>query len=71
MPREAAACQPLCAAIDGISVHAAVRVDAHARTRLRRLCRCITRPALSDERIQSSLNLIGVAWRGGKVHVYR
>jgi hypothetical protein len=52
MPRETTARQALCADIDGFSLHAAVRVGAHDRKRLERLCRCITRPALSDERIQ-------------------
>ncbi|MCA3177905.1 MAG: transposase [Burkholderiaceae bacterium] len=51
-PREAAARQPLCADIDGLSLHAAVRIEARDLKRLERLCRYITRPALSDERIQ-------------------
>lgn len=50
MPREGVACQPPCADIDGVSLHAPVRVEAHDRKQLGRLCRCITRPALSDER---------------------
>jgi hypothetical protein len=52
MPREDRARQPLCADIDGFSLHAAVRVEAHDRKRLEQLCRYITRPALSDERVQ-------------------
>ncbi len=56
-PREAPARQPLCADIDGFSLHAAVRVEADDRKRLEQLCRYITRPALSDERIQ--LNAAG------------
>ena len=52
MPRETIARQPLCADIDGFSLHAAVRVEAHERKRLEQLCRYITRPALSDERVQ-------------------
>ena len=51
-PREVTARKPLCADIDGFSLHAAVRIEAHERKRLERLCRYITRPALSDERIQ-------------------
>jgi hypothetical protein len=47
MPREAAARQPLCADIDGFSLHAAVRIEAHDRKRLERLCRYITRPGSS------------------------
>ncbi|MDZ7589546.1 MAG: transposase [Rubrivivax sp.] len=52
MPREGTARQPLCADIDRFSLHAAVRVEAHDRKRLEQLCRYITRPALSDERVQ-------------------
>ena len=51
-PREGMARQPLCADIDGFSLHAAVRVEAHDRKRLEQLCRYITRPALADERVQ-------------------
>jgi hypothetical protein len=42
MPREAAPRQPLCADIDGFSLHAAVRSEAHDRKRLKQLCRYIT-----------------------------
>ena len=45
-PRETVARQRLCADIDGFSLHAAVRVEAHDRKRLEQLCRYITRPAL-------------------------
>ena len=54
MPREVAARQALCADIAGFSLHAAVRIEAHERRRLERLCRTITRPAWSDERIQAN-----------------
>ncbi len=74
MPREAAARQPLCADIDGFSLHAAVRVEAHDRKRLVQLCRYITRPALSDQRVQ--LNVAGqvelklkTPWRDGTTHL--
>jgi hypothetical protein len=74
MPREATARQPLCADIDGFSLHAAVRVEAHERKRLEQLCRYITRPALSDERAQ--LNAAGqvelrlkTPWRDGTTHL--
>ena len=52
MSREDCARQPLCADIECFSLHAAVRVEAHDRKRLEQLCRYITRPALSDERVQ-------------------
>ena len=38
--------------IDGFSLHAAVRCEAHEHQRLEHLCRYLTRPALSDERLQ-------------------
>jgi len=60
-PRETMARQPLCVEMDGFSLHAAVRCAAHERERLERLCRYITRPALSDERVQ----LDGAGRRGG------
>ena len=62
--------------IDGFSLHAAVRVEAHDRKRLEQLCRYITRPALSDERVQ--LNAVGqvelelkfkTLWRDGTTHL--
>ena len=74
MPREGTARQPLCADIDGFSLHAAVRVETHDRKRLEQLCRYITRPALSDERVQ--LNAAGqvelklkTPWRDGTTHL--
>jgi Putative transposase len=48
----AAARQPLCADIDGFSLHAAVRVEAHDRKRLGQLWRYIARPTPSDEHVQ-------------------
>jgi hypothetical protein len=70
---ETAARQPLCADIDGFSLHAAVRVEAHDRQRLEQLCRYITRPALLDERVR--LNAAGqvelklkTPWRDGTTH---
>jgi hypothetical protein len=74
MPRETTAHQPLCADIDGFSLHAAVRVEANDRKRLEQLCRHITRPAPSDERVQ--LNAAGqvelklkTPWRDGTTHL--
>ena len=74
MPQEDRARQPLCADIEGFSLHAAVRVQAHDRKRLEQLCRYITRPSLSDERVQ--LNAAGqveleleTPWRDGTTHL--
>ncbi|NDY93968.1 transposase [Ideonella livida] len=74
MPRETEVRRPLCADIDGFSLHAALRVEAHDRKRLEQLCRYITRPALSDERVQ--VNAAGqvelrlkTPWRDGTSHL--
>jgi hypothetical protein len=60
--------------INSFSLHAAVRVEAHDHKRLEQLCRYITRPALSDERVQ--LNAAGqvtlklkTPWRDGTTHL--
>ena len=52
MPRESAARQPLCADIDGFSLHAAVRVQAHDRKRLAAL---VPRPRLHLIRLHGVL----------------
>ncbi|MFZ2989202.1 transposase [Ideonella sp.] len=74
MPREGPARQPLCPDTDGFSLHAAVRVEAHDRKRMEQLCRYITRPARSDERVP--LNAAGQVelklkkpWRDGTTHL--
>ena len=46
--------QSLCADIDGFSLHAAVRCAADDRQALEQLCRCITRPAVANERVQTN-----------------
>ena len=54
MPRDTEFKQTLCADIDGFSLHAAVRCAADDRQALQQLCRCITRPALANERVQTN-----------------
>jgi hypothetical protein len=54
MPRETEFKQTLCADIDGFSLHAAVRAGADDRQALEQLCRYLTRPALANERVQTS-----------------
>ena len=49
--REAKPSKALCADAHGFSLHAAVRLASHQRKDLERLCRCITRPALANERL--------------------
>ena len=74
MPRDADFKQTLCADIDGLSLHAAVRCGADDRQALEQLCRYITRPALANERVQT--NDFGqvvlkrkTPWRDGTTHL--
>jgi hypothetical protein len=59
---------------NGISLHAAVRCAADDRQALEQLCRCITRPAMANERVQTNaagqvaLNL-KIPWRDGTTHL--
>jgi len=57
MQREATALQPCPLTSTATAKHAALRVEARDRKRLEQLSRCITRPALSNERVQ--LNAAG------------
>jgi len=72
-PREIAVRQPLCADIDGFSLHATVRVEAHDRKRPGQLCRYITRPALSEERQINAAGQVELKlktpWRDGTRHL--
>ena len=54
MPRQTEFDQNLCADINGFSLHAAVRCGAEDCQPLEQLCRCITRPALANERVQTN-----------------
>jgi len=64
----------LCAQAHGFSLHAGVRCGTHQRKELERLCRCIARPAIANERLKrdGSGNVVlqlKSAWRGGTTHV--
>jgi len=54
MPLDVERAQMLRADQQGLSLHAAVRCDAHGRQRLEQLGRTITRPRLANERVQFS-----------------
>ena len=74
MPREKDFKHPLCADIDGFSLHAAVRCAAEDRQALEQLCRYITRPALANERVQTNaagqvVLKLKTAWRDGTTHL--
>ena len=64
----------LCVNAMGFSLHAGVRCEAHDRQGIEQLCRYITRPAISNERL--SVNREGKAvlklktpWRNGTTHI--
>jgi len=66
--------QSLCVTAHEFSLHAGVRCEAHDRQGLEQLCRYITRPAISNERL--SINRAGqavlklkTAWRDGISHI--
>jgi hypothetical protein len=61
MQREGAARQLLCADIDGFGLHAAVRCESHDHKRLEQPCHYITRPDLSDKRVQLNDNAAAAA----------
>ena len=63
-----------CANAQGFSLHAGVRCDANDRQGIEQLCRYITRPAISNERL--AINREGNAvlklktpWRNGTTHI--
>ena len=43
---------PLCSAVSGFSLHAAVYCAPHERQKLEQLCRYIARPAIAEERLK-------------------
>ena len=58
----------------GFSLHAGVATKANERTKLERLCRYITRPAVSTKRLSLTLNgrvryELKTPWRNGTTHV--
>jgi hypothetical protein len=74
MPREKDFKHTLCADIDGLSLHAAVRSGADDRQALEQLCRYITRPALTNERVQTNaagqvVLKLETVWRDGTTHL--
>lgn len=65
---------PLCAEVDGFSLHAAVRIAADDRARLEHLCRYVTRPPFAAERLSITpdgrvVHELRRAWRDGTTHV--
>jgi Putative transposase len=74
MPRDADFKQPLCADIDGFSLHAAVRCGGDDRQALKQRCPYITRPVMAKERVQTNaadkvVLKLKTAWRDGTTHL--
>jgi hypothetical protein len=60
--------------VAGFSLHAGVATKAHERAKLERLCRYITRPAVSTQRLLMTRNgrvryELKTPWRNGTTHV--
>ena len=60
--------------VAGFSLHAGVATKANERTKLERLCRYITRPAISTKRLSMTRNgrvryELKTPWRNGTTHV--
>ena len=60
--------------VAGFSLHAGVAARANERTKLERLCRYITRPAVSTKRLSLTRNgqvryELKTPWRNGTTHV--
>jgi hypothetical protein len=65
---------PLCAALDGFSLHAAVRVPEGCRERLEKLCRYVARPPIVEDRLSllpdgRVLYALKRRFRDGSTHV--
>jgi len=60
--------------VAGFSLHAGVATKANERSKLERLCRYITRPAVSTKRLSLTRNgqvryELKTPWRNGTTHV--
>jgi hypothetical protein len=60
--------------VGGFSLHAGVAAEAHERQKLEKLCRYITRPAISEKRLSISPQgrvryQLKTPWRNGTTHV--
>ena len=64
----------LCANAQGFSLHAGVHCEANDRQGIEQLCRYITRPAISNERLAVNRDgnvilKLKTAWRNGTTHI--
>ena len=64
----------LCANAEGFSLHAGVHCEANDRQGIEQLCRYITRPAISNERLAVNRDgnvilKLKTAWRNGTTHI--
>ena len=66
--------QTLCAGMQGLSLQSAVRCGTDNRQALEQLCRYITRPALTNEHVQTIaagqvVLKLKTPWRDGTTHL--
>jgi hypothetical protein len=71
--KKAVVIKELCADLDGFTLHAAVRVESKEGSRLEHLCRYVTRPPLSTERLSLDeqgrvVQELRVPFRDGTTH---
>jgi len=71
--RKAVVIKELCAELDGFTLHAAVRVKPEESARLEHLCRYVTRPPLSSQRLSlredgKVVHELRVPYRDGTTH---
>ena len=74
MPRQTEFKQTLCADINGVSLHTAVRCAADDRQSLEQLCRTIIRLALANDRVRCNaagqvVLKLKTGWRDGTTHL--
>ena len=74
LPDDAGALERAAGKVGGFSLHAGVAAQAHESQKLERLCRYITRPAISDKRLSISPQgrvryQLKTPWKNGTTHI--
>ncbi|ELN4703518.1 transposase, partial [Escherichia coli] len=74
LPGDAGSLEGEAGKVGGFSLHAGVAAEAHESHKLEKLCRYITRPAISEKRLSIALQgrvryQLKTPWRNGTTHV--
>ncbi|MUH82210.1 IS91 family transposase [Pseudomonas aeruginosa] len=74
LPGDAGSLEGEAGKVGGFSLHAGVAAEAHESHKLEKLCRYITRPAISEQRLSIALQgrvryQLKTPWRNGTTHV--